>query len=83
MAPRSEALQYPAGTALASAAVTRGWIRDCVIVALATVAAAAFAYFGGAVVLLAILAITVLAPVIAAVLGVVAVRSELRRIASS
>ena len=83
MAPQYDALQYPAETTLANPGIARTWIRDSVVVALATIAAAAFAYLGGAVVLLVILAITVLAPVIAAVLGVLAIRSERRRLSST
>jgi hypothetical protein len=83
MAPQYDALQYPAETTLANPGIARTWPRDSAVVALATVAAAAFAYFGGAVVLLAILAITVLAPVIALVLGVLAIRSERRRLSST
>lgn len=83
MATQSDALQYPTETTLATPGVARTWARDSAIVALATIAAATFAYFGGAVVLFAILAITVLAPVLAAVLGVLAIRSERRRLSSN
>ncbi len=78
MAPEYDALQYPAETTLATQ-ITRTWVKDLAVVLVATLAAAAFAFFGGAVVLLAILAVTVLSPVVAAVLGVLAVRSERRR----
>jgi hypothetical protein len=78
MASEYDALQYPTESTLTTS-IARGWARDLAIVVLATVAAAAFAFFGGAFILVAILAVTLLAPVIAGVLAVLAVRAERRR----
>jgi hypothetical protein len=80
MASEYDALQYPTETTV-STPIVRPLARDLSVVVLATAAAAAFAFFGGAFILVAILAVTLLAPVIAGFLAVLAVRAERRRTA--